>query len=120
MKYEYNAESDDYPAETGVYPMFRVDVVDGQFTVPERYENDETVQAWLKEHGHAPVGSDAEEESTDGPLTGLSEDDIVGMDYDTLRSIASDLDDVDGRMSKDKIQEELILKVRTPETIDDE
>lgn len=112
MKYEYNAESEDYPRETGVHPHFTVDVVDGVFDVPEQYIEEDAVQAWLKEEGHTPVGSTEETDSSDGPLSGLTEDDIVGMDYDSLRSIASDMDDVDGRMSKDKIQEELILKVR--------
>ena len=112
MEYQYNAgESENYPARMGVERWFsaEVDPETGTFSVPEDHDRFDEIQARLEELGHTPVNADTDDTY---PLEGLTEDDIVGMGYDALRSLASDCDDVDGRMSKEKIQEALILKVR--------
>lgn len=109
MQYQYNTDGD-YPARMGVERWFssEVDQETGVFEVPEDHERIDEIRERLEELGHEPVG---EQKATD-PLAGLTEDDIVRMEYRELQQIAGNLDDVKGNASEGEIEEALILKLR--------
>lgn len=99
-----------------------VSVADGVFeadTSPAAHER-------LVDLGHEPLDDqedtddDAEaEETSDEPdeqdtlsLADVSEADLVEMDRNDLRALASEYDDINGNASADKLTEELIAKRR--------
>lgn len=123
MEFIYNTEeSENYPATMGVERWFRseVDPETGIFEVPEDHPQQEAIESRLKELGHEPVDSptESEEDNTDDPqedpdpLAGVSEDDLVELNGNEIKSLASDFDDLDGRKSADELLEKLILKLR--------
>ena len=114
MRYQH-PKGEDSPKYTGIRGVFRTEVdADGTFDV-EGVPVDV-----LRENGYEPVElpTENDEDDTDGsqeesdPLEGLSEDDLVEMNGNEIKSLASDFDDLDGRKSADELLEQLILKLR--------
>ena len=109
------------PARTGVHPHFSTPVdPDGTFELPDDHPQFEEVKETLVEQGHTavtPQTQDAEEQDgeseTEEPnLDNLTEEAIVRMEPQEVRSMAAEFDDLDGRKSAGELEEKLIEKVR--------
>jgi len=99
---------------------------EGTFEVPEDIDDYEATVERFVDHGHELL-DDVDDEQEDDDDSGddqdpedetavqasdYSEDDLVAMGRNELRSIASQYDDINGNASEDKLREELILKLR--------
>lgn len=112
------------PARTGVHPHFSTPVdPDGTFELPDDHPQFEAVKETLVEQGHTPVDStdpesetpvepQSESETAEPNLDNLTEEAIVRMEPQEVRSMAAEFDDLDGRRSAGELEEKLIEKVR--------
>jgi len=103
------------PARTGVHPHFStpVDPEDGTFELPDDHPQFEAVKKTLVEQGHEPVEeAESESETAEPNLDNLTEEAIVRMEPQEIRSMAAEFDDLDGRKSAGELEEKLIEKVR--------
>ena len=104
---------------------------DGVFEVDEGREDFDDVHERLVEAGHTPIdgssdadGADedaaeaddsaqeAQEDLVELAVSDYTEEDLVEMGRDELRSIAAQYDDINGNASGDKLTEDLIAKRR--------
>ena len=94
----------------------RLDVdTDGRFTVPDDV-SEQALQS-LRLAGHEQVSDDEPEPETEAadvdPVAGLTEEDIVTMDYRELQAIAADVDGIRGNATRGAMEEALIQEVRS-------
>jgi len=111
--FEYNTDGS-YPIWWGYERSFKTEIDDGQFTVPEDHEDFEAIVTRAEDEGHTRVDTDTDDDTDDtNPLEGYTEEDIVNMDGNAVKSLASSFDDLDGRKAADPLREKLIMKLRT-------
>jgi hypothetical protein len=116
MKFQFTDEPP-YPRGFGVERWWSTEPDEnGIVEVPQDHEKYDAIVERCKELDRLeavdPEGEGSEDAPPEPDMSEYDEDDIVGMGYREMQSLASRFDDIKGNASEGKLEEELIMKVR--------
>jgi soluble cytochrome b562 len=119
MKFQFT-DDPPYPRGFGVERWWSTTPDEnGIVEVPEDHEQYEEIVERCKELDRLeavdPEGSDGDDTPPEPDMSQYTEDDIVGMDYREMQSLAGRFDGIKGNASEGELEEALILKVRNNE-----
>jgi len=119
MQYKFTTEAP-YPVSFGVERYWSTTPDEnGLVEVPEDHERYDEIVARcdsLERLERIEKGDTTESEDPErDPLAGLTEEQVVTMDSQEIRGVASDHPDLDGRKGADELEEKIIMKLRGEE-----